>query len=260
MKKLKNNLKVFLEINSETAASPKILWETTKCFIRGEALSFATHLKATRRRKITELEGEIRTLESDLKQQFSEQNHSALSALKFELNNLLKVKAEFTIHRTRLTYYDQSERSSKLLAARLKQNESFSTISAIQTSSGQVTYDPGEINNTFAEFYSHLYMADPAPDLPALKLYLSELKLPSLTDNDAESLETPLTLLELKEALSSMQKGKSPGLDGLPPELFLELWDVIGPLLLNSLSNYALDTGSFHRDQNTSLISVLLIS
>ncbi len=196
-------------------------------------------------------------MESDLKQQFSEQNHSALSAWKFELNNLLKAKAEFIIHRTRLTYYDQSERSSKLLAARLKQNESFSTISAIQTPSGSVTYDPGEVNNTFAEFYSHLYTADPAPDLAALKLYLSELKLPSLTDNDAESLETPLTLLELQEALSLMQKGKSPGLDGLPPELFLELWDIVGPLLLNSL-NYALDAGSFHRDQNTSLISVLL--
>uniref|UniRef100_A0A671W6Z6 exodeoxyribonuclease III n=1 Tax=Sparus aurata TaxID=8175 RepID=A0A671W6Z6_SPAAU len=149
LKKLRNNLKILLEINLETAASPQILWETTKCFIRGEALSFASYLKAARRHRVTQLEDEIRTLESDLKQQFSEQNHSTLSALKFELNNLLKDKAEFIIHRTRLTYYDQSERSSKLLAARLKQNESFSTISAIQTSAGPVTYDQGEINNTF---------------------------------------------------------------------------------------------------------------
>lgn len=43
-------------------------------------------------------------------------------------------------------------------------------------------------------------------------------------------------------------------LDGLPPELFLELWDIIGPPLLD----FALNTGSFHHDQNTSLISVLL--
>ena len=85
-------------------------------------MSFASHLKATRRTRVTQLEDEIRTLESDLKHQFSEQNHSALSVLKFELNNLLKAKAEFIIHGTRLTYYDQSERSSKLLAARLKQN------------------------------------------------------------------------------------------------------------------------------------------
>ena len=112
----------------------------------------------------------------DLKQQFSELKHSTNLSLKFELNNLLKVKAEFIIHRTRLTFYDQSERSSKLLAARLKQNESYSTISAIQTLSGPVTCDQDEINKTFAEFYSHLYTADPAPDLATLKLYLSELK------------------------------------------------------------------------------------
>ena len=105
----------------------------------------------TRRRRVTQLEDEIRTLESDLKQQFSELKHSILSALKFELNNLLKAKAEFIIHHRRLTHYDQSKRSSKLLAARLKQNESFTTISAIQTSSGPVTYGQGEINNTFAE-------------------------------------------------------------------------------------------------------------
>lgn len=108
-----------------------------------------------------------------------------------------------------------------------------------------------------AEFYSHLYTADPAPDLAALKMYLSELKLPTLTNDDADSLETPFTLLELEEALGLMQKRKSSGLDGLPPELFLELWDIVGALLLNSF-NYALDIGSFHRDQNTSLISVLL--
>lgn len=61
-------------------------------------------------------------------------------------------------------------------------------------------------------------------------------KLPSLIESDAESLKTPLALLELKEPLCSMQKGKSPGHDGLPPEFFLELWYIFGPLLLNSVT------------------------
>lgn len=43
----------------------------------------------------------------------------------------------------------------------------------------------------------------------------------------------------------------------LMTQMFLELWDIIGPLLLDSI-NFALNTGSFHCDQNTSLISVLL--
>lgn len=78
-----------------------------------------------------------------------------------------------------------------------------------------------------------------------------------MSKEETEFLDTPPTITELKDALSSMKKGKSPGLDGFPPELFLELWDSIGPLLLNSI-NHALSIGSFHHDQNTSLISVLL--
>ncbi len=52
---------------------------------------------------------------------------------------------------------------------------------------------------------------------------------------DKESLEAPLSLEELHVSLKSLQKGKSPGLDGLPPELYLEIWDLVGILMLNSL-------------------------
>lgn len=103
LKRLENNLKIFLEINSETASSPQILWETTKCFIRGESSSFASYLKTSRKHRIVQLESEIQMLESDQKHKFSDQTHSTLLALKFELNNLLKAKAEFIIHRTRVT-------------------------------------------------------------------------------------------------------------------------------------------------------------
>ncbi len=46
-------------------------------------------------------------------------------------------------------------------------------------------------------------------------------------------------------------------LDGLPPELYLEIWDLVGILMLNSF-NFAIEHGVFHRDQKTSLISLLL--
>ncbi len=74
---------------------------------------------------------------------------------------------------------------------------------------------------------------------------------------DKESLEAPLSLEELHVSLKSLQKGKSPGLDGLPPELYLEIWDLVGILMLNSF-NFAIEHGAFHRDQKTSLISLLL--
>lgn len=58
-------------------------------------------------------------------------------------------------------------------------------------------------------------------------------------------------------AVKTLQKGKSPGLDGLPPELYLALWDQVGSLILGSI-NFAIEHGSFHRDQRNALITLLL--
>ncbi len=92
---------------------------------------------------------------------------------------------------------------------------------------------------------------------PICKQYLDKLELPRISQMDKESLEAPLSLEELHVSLKSLQKGKSPGLDGLPPELYLEIWDLVGILMLNSF-NFAIEHGAFHRDQKTSLISLLL--
>lgn len=54
-----------------------------------------------------------------------------------------------------------------------------------------------------------------------------------------------------------MPKAKSPGLDGIPPELIIVLWDVVGPAILNSI-NHSFISGTFHRDQKTALITLLL--
>lgn len=54
-----------------------------------------------------------------------------------------------------------------------------------------------------------------------------------------------------------MQKGKSPGLNGIPPQLYLAFCDLLGPLLLNMIL-FLVEKGSFSRDMNIAVISLLL--
>ncbi len=54
-----------------------------------------------------------------------------------------------------------------------------------------------------------------------------------------------------------MQAGKSPGIDGIPPEFILTFWNILGPLLLNMI-HYSIEKGSFSRNINIALISLLL--
>ncbi len=191
------------------------------------------------------------------KQHFTEQQATQLSSLKEEYDLLSHSKAEFILHRTRQKYYFESERPSHLLALRLKECESKAYISAIKSSDDQVTTNPVAINDIFKGFYTNLYKAETDFDEPICKQYLDKLELTWISQMDKESLEAPLSLEELHVSLKSLQKGKSPGLDGLPPELYLEIWDLVGILMLNSF-NFAIEHGAFHRDQKTSLISLLL--
>lgn len=47
-----------------------------------------------------------------------------------------------------------------------------------------------------------------------------------------EECGSPLTIDDLKKALSCMENEKSIGLDGFVYEFYKELWDVVGPYLL----------------------------
>ncbi len=252
---LKEYIKEFLEINMPSDVDPQILWETTKCAIRGFCISFSSTLAKAKPPQFTQLENKIQTLQNLQKQHFTEQQATQLSSLKEEYDLLSHSKAEFILHRTRQKYNFESERPSHLLALRLKECESKAYISSIKSLDDQVTTNPVAINDIFKGFYTNLYKAETDFDEPICKQYLDKLELPQISHIDKESLEAPLSLEELHVSLKSLQKGKSPGLDGIPPELYLEIWHLVGIPMLNSF-NFAIEHGVFHRDQKTSLISL----
>lgn len=90
-----------------------------------------------------------------------------------------------------------------------------------------------------------------------MNAFMDPLDFPSLSAAQAKQFDAPITLEELKLAAASMNRHKSPGLDGVLPDLLLEIWDLVGPVLLNSIQ-HSLDVGYFNGDQRAALISLLL--
>ncbi len=109
---------------------PQILWEKTKCAIRGFCISFSSTLAKAKTHQFTQLENKIQSLQILQKQHFTEQQATQLSSLKEEYDLLSHSKAEFILHGTRQKYYFESERPNHLLALRLKECESKAYISA----------------------------------------------------------------------------------------------------------------------------------
>jgi exonuclease III len=58
----------------------------------------------------------------------------------------------------------------------------------------------------------------------------------TVTATSAAACDAPLTVDELKVAAAALQRGKSPGPDGLPSEVYLQLWDVLGSPLTDAFN------------------------
>ena len=86
--------------------------------------------------------------------------------------------------------------------------------------------------------------------------FFQDLNLPSLSDSESESLNIPISLEELRKALVCMKTGKSPGWDGIPPELYLTFWDVLDKPLLDMI-NTTIDKNAFNASTDSAIITVL---
>ncbi|PIK34638.1 reverse transcriptase [Apostichopus japonicus] len=77
-----------------------------------------------------------------------------------------------------------------------------------------------------------------------------------LNDEDIESLEKPITLDEIKIALSLASNNKSPGIDGLPYEFYSSFLDMLGEDLLGVYNNI-FKTGTMSMSQRTGIVTLL---
>ena len=83
--------------------------------------------------------------------------------------------------------------------------------------SGVITTDPYEILKEQKRFYNSLYESQ-SNDIndKISETFLSNLKMPTLSEEQKQSCEGEISFEELESVLNSFQNNKSPGNDGLP--------------------------------------------
>lgn len=247
----------FVDINEGSVDDPRIFWDAIKVFIRNFTVCYASSIRKARSSRLHDLESKLSALDGLLQQSYDEDVKLQFDLVKKEINAIMKQRAEFLIHRTRQMYYFSGARPSRLLALRLQSNEHFSDISTIKSKDGNILNEPSQVNATLRSCHAELYRSEVSHNQDACDNFLSKILLPKLSEEDSLKLDTPITLDELKEAASDMCNGKSPGLDGIPPEFYTAFWDSLGPLLFDMIQA-AVERRSFSRDMNIAVISLLL--
>ena len=159
--------------------------------------------------------------------------------------------------RSRSFFYEHGEKAGRLLAHQLKGKSASRLIPIIRKGPQEVTIDPQEINCTFEKYYSDLYSSEFPHDTSHMTEFLDNLDIPSIAQDQSESLERPLDKQEVENSIRDMQSGKAPGPDGYPIEFFKKFSSQLTPLLLN-MFNHSLEQSSLPRSLTEALITVLL--
>lgn len=221
MKFVGTSIDEFFNTNTnETTAS--VRWEAFKAYLRGQMISYTSSITNKVNLKLQLLEDEIRKLEKETYEDNAniELHQQELLLLRAQCNELSLSKAENSLIHLKQTFYEQGEKSGKLLAWQIKKLQSSKAINSILTDSGTLSSDPLEINRTFANFFQTLYTSEATGDTSHQTNFLDDIQFPSFSDEARKQLEASLSVQEVLKAISIMKNGKTAGPDGLPIDIF----------------------------------------
>lgn len=256
VKFLDNKIDLYFLVNTnQTSASVK--WEAFKAYIRGEILSYTRYRSKIYQAQLEDLGKQIKVIERHLFSNFDPSKQKELLVLKAKYNEITSSKISKNLMWLKQSYYDQGEKSGKLLAWRIKKIQTDRAINSIFLENGEKTVDPLEINNIFKLYYENLYKSEIANNLEGQNNFLDKITFPKLSEETRSNLEKNLSIEELSEALQDMCNGKAPGPDGLPMEIYKTFAGKILPHLLE-MFNESLGKGILPPSLRSALITLIL--
>lgn len=242
---------------ASTDLPPDTRWEFLKLTIREFSMRFARKSREEQGRIEAELETQMLELEKEMITGPGKQEE--YQVIKRELYQLQMAKTRESMIRSRVKWMGEGERPTKFFLNLEKKQFNSRVISSVFDERGSLISNHGEILEFEKRFFSTQYANNPEI-APALHrgdadqfLQDSEYKLPQL---DKDLLNRELSLEELEIALRSLHNGKSPGCDGLPPELYKRFWGLLGNHLLASFL-YSEEQGRLTPDQRRGILTLI---
>lgn len=132
-----------------------------------------------------------------------------------------------------------------------------STIPAVwDRDGGIIRHTPGMVE-VFKDYYEDLYKAPQLDVEGEMWEFFERFKIAPLAREERDTLDAPLTLVEIQKVVKEMANQKAPGPDGLPAELYKKYGEVLLPQLVEVL-NGAVMEGKLPMSMTEATIIILL--
>ncbi|KAJ1166981.1 hypothetical protein NDU88_007374 [Pleurodeles waltl] len=133
------------------------------------------------------------------------------------------------IFRTRTENLEKDEKCNSFFFKKL--HSAHTPLVELRDSEGNLQSGKERVMRVITDFYGELYSPKSSERSQAASFLKGISK--TLSPEERGGLNAPFTLEELHLPTTTSKRGKTPRSDGLPVELYVELWDLIGPDLLD---------------------------
>lgn len=166
------------------------------------------------------------------------------------------IESRECLNATQLLQIRVGTKAAESLKAMAKRHSS-SPFTEVALGDGSVSKDKQVIEEEIRLFYEKLYSSDSTcKDSQERLLQLADDHIERLSGSEADLLVESITKEEVLEALREAPKGKSPGPDGIPVELYVSLKKVLTPWFVQ-LFNLVLNSGEAFPEGNEVNISLI---
>ena len=119
---------------------------------------------------------------------------------------------------------------NKLLRRLIRTKSERNQINTIRIERGEITTDTTEIQRIVRSYYEELY-APKFENLHEMHKFLEKYNLSKLNEEEAESLNRPITADGVEAVIKKLPTHKSPGLDGFTGKFYKAFKDELTPVL-----------------------------
>ncbi|CAH2297014.1 Hypothetical predicted protein, partial [Pelobates cultripes] len=207
---LKDALHTYFQINYTPDIHPTMLWQTHKVVIQGLLISRASYVKKKTQEEYLNLLPTLRDTTVENIANPTPQQTQVIKDTTTRIKNMALAKTAHILHKLKQKSYSQGNRAGQHLATLLRQKQSNAKIPNLFTNKGSKIHNPQDINDTMATYYHSLYNLKDLhqPTSSDIEDFLQLTTLPTLSAQQKNTLQNPVTIQEIQHTIQSLPHGK----------------------------------------------------